>query len=39
LRGDKTRMADPDWPKGCPLPYGVMLSSTSGRRWPMGGCF
>lgn len=31
LGEDRTRVADPDWPKGCPIRYGVMLS------WGKGG--
>ena len=38
LRGNKTGTTDPDWPKGCPILDGVMLSNESGRRWPVGGC-
>lgn len=30
LGGDRTRTADPDWTKGCPIPYGVMLNHKTG---------
>jgi len=30
LGGDRTGTADPEWPKGCPMPCGVMLSN---KRW------
>jgi len=34
LAGDRTRTADPNWPKGHPAPYGIMLSNkTRGVDW------
>uniref|UniRef100_A0A8C2TXJ9 FRY like transcription coactivator n=1 Tax=Coturnix japonica TaxID=93934 RepID=A0A8C2TXJ9_COTJA len=32
LGGDSTRTADPDWPKACPVPTGVIVASTWEKR-------
>lgn len=29
LGGDSDRTTDPNWPKGCPKPCGIMLSNKS----------
>ena len=29
--GDRKRRADPNWPKGCPVPYGIMLNNKTVR--------
>ncbi|KAK4817679.1 hypothetical protein QYF61_024908 [Mycteria americana] len=34
LGGGTARTADPNWPKGCSRPYGVMLSIETGGSWP-----
>jgi len=34
MGGNTARTDDPDWPNGCPIPYGVMLSNKS---WGNGG--
>ncbi|KAK4831874.1 hypothetical protein QYF61_019886 [Mycteria americana] len=36
LGGGTARTADPNWPKGCSIPYGVMLSTETGGSWPGG---
>lgn len=33
LGGDRSRTADPNWPKGYSTPYGVMLNNTTGGCW------
>ncbi|KAK4823531.1 hypothetical protein QYF61_003040 [Mycteria americana] len=34
LGGDTARTADPNWPKGYSIPYGIMRSIETGRSWP-----
>lgn len=34
MEGNTARTDDPDWPNGCPIPYGIMLSNKS---WGNGG--
>lgn len=37
LGGGQTRTADPEWPKGCSIPYGTVLSdSYGGAGWGGG---
>lgn len=36
LKGSAARTADPKWPKGCPIPYGVMLHD---KMWGSQGCW
>lgn len=36
LGGGRPRTADPSWPKGCPVPHGIMISSKTGKNW-LGG--
>lgn len=39
LRGDRTRTAHPNWPKGCPIPHGMMLNyKTGGVGWEKDHC-
>ena len=39
LGGDTARTADPNWPKGYSMPYGVMLSNINlGEEEGRGGC-
>jgi len=37
LGGDTVGTADPDWPKGHPVPYGVMLGIKAAGRRRKGG--
>ena len=34
--GDTARAADPNWPKGCSIPWDVMPSIETGGSWPGG---
>jgi len=36
LGGGRTRTADPDRPKGHPVPCGVMLNNKMGKNWLRG---
>jgi len=36
LGGNSTRAADPNQPKGCLIPYGIMLDSKTWGSWPVG---
>lgn len=35
--GDIARTAAPDWPKGCPIPYGITVSNRIGVKEEEGG--
>jgi len=37
LRGDRTRTAEPDWPKRCPIPYGIKLYNRTGGQLAVKG--
>lgn len=35
--GDTVGTGDQNWPKRCPIPYGVMLNNETGGSWPAAG--
>lgn len=37
MGGARPSIADPDWPKWCPIPYNIMLSNKAGGRDGQGG--